>query len=310
MARRFYTILVIPDVSSKLRRITIPSYGLRVLAGVVITTAVLAIFLSYSYIQMGSRVSELGSLRREAHDQRIQIRIFAKNLQLLQNQMTRLQRLDKKLRVMTALGVPEKTKDGQNLGMGGPEGKEDVGGLLGNLDESQSDILKRVQVRLRDLQQEAVEQEISFQQLDEYLKRQKYLLASTPSIWPTRGVVTSGFGYRISPFTGQRELHEGIDISASEGSPIVAPAAGVVVGKERDVSYGKMIEIDHGHGIVTLYAHTSRDFVKVGQRVKRGELIATVGSTGSATGPHLHYEVHVNGVPVNPMTYIIDPGSS
>lgn len=310
MARRFYTILVIPDVSGKLRRITIPSLWFRAIMAVSVSLVLVAGYLTYGYFQMGLKVEEFENLRKETREQRAQIRVFAKNLQMFEGQMVRLQRLDKKLRVMTALGMPEKGNENQTLGVGGQEGKEEIDGLLGDLDKNQSEILKRVQVRLRDLRREAVRQEVSFQQIDEFIHGQKNLLAFTPSIWPTRGFISSGFGYRISPFTGKREMHEGIDISTREGSPIVAPAAGVVIRQGRDVSLGKMIEIDHGHGITTLYAHTSRDFVKVGQKVKRGDLIATVGSTGRATGPHLHYEVHVNGVPVNPMRYIVEESRS
>lgn len=305
MARRFYTILVIPDVSSKLRRISIPTNWVHGIVGISSVVFLVTIFLIYSYVQMGVRVIELNSLRKEAREQRAQIRSFAKSFQVLEAQMTRLERLDKKLRLMTALGAPDKGKGNSTLGVGGPEGKE-VEGLLGDLDKNQNEILKRIQVGLLDLQRLAVRQELSFNQIDEFLKGQKHLLASTPSIWPTRGLVSSGFGYRTSPFTGERQMHEGLDISSVEGSQVLVTADGVVVRDDRDVTLGKNIEIDHGNGVTTRYAHNSRVLVRLGQKVKRGDPIATVGSTGKSTGPHLHYEVRVNGIPVNPKDYIVE----
>ena len=147
---------------------------------------------------------------------------------------------------------------------------------------------------------------ISFQELDEFFKSQKSLLSATPSIWPARGWVTSKFGYRKSPFTGLREKHGGWDIAARSGSSIRATADGVVVVSGREYGYGNMLEIDHGYGIMTRYGHNSKHLAKVGDRVKRGQVIALVGNTGRSTGPHLHYEVLLNGFPINPKNYILD----
>jgi murein DD-endopeptidase MepM/ murein hydrolase activator NlpD len=132
------------------------------------------------------------------------------------------------------------------------------------------------------------------------------MLASTPSIWPVRGWVTSGFGKRLSPFTGRKNLHTGIDIATRHGTVVVAPADGVVTRVTTKYDMGKLVEIDHGYGILTRYGHNSEILVRPGQRVRRGQPIARVGNTGRSTGPHLHYEVRLNGVPVNPMRYIVD----
>jgi murein DD-endopeptidase MepM/ murein hydrolase activator NlpD len=130
--------------------------------------------------------------------------------------------------------------------------------------------------------------------------------ASVPSIMPTAGWLTSQFSRaRVHPLLHTTRPHEGIDVSAPMGAPIVAPASGVVTLVTRENGYGNMLEIDHGNGIVTRYAHCSRIDVRPGQRVTRGQRIAAVGSTGLATGPHLHYELHINGKVVNPMTYVL-----
>ena len=142
--------------------------------------------------------------------------------------------------------------------------------------------------------------------LFEKMASQRDLLQATPSIRPAGGGwVSSGFGYRIDPFTGRRRMHKGLDFAAMIGTPVYAPAAGVVSYAGREGGYGKIVSIDHGYGIVTRYAHNSRLFVKTGERIKRWQKISEIGSTGRSSGPHLHYEVRVNGVPVDPENYIL-----
>ena len=130
--------------------------------------------------------------------------------------------------------------------------------------------------------------------------------ASVPSIMPTAGWLTSQFSRaRVHPLLHVSRPHEGIDVSAPMGAPIVAPASGTVTKVGRENGYGNVLEIDHGNGIVTRYAHCSRINVRQGQRVTRGQTIAAVGNTGLATGPHLHYELHIHGKVVDPLTYVL-----
>ena len=132
-----------------------------------------------------------------------------------------------------------------------------------------------------------------------------------PTLYPVvDGWFSSNFGYRIDPFTGQSSMHEGIDFPAESGTPIVAAASGKVVVSEWHPAYGKMLEIDHGNGLVSRYAHTSSVVVKEGDLVVRGQRVATVGSTGRSTGPHLHFEVRLNGVPQNPARFLQSPNLS
>jgi len=127
-----------------------------------------------------------------------------------------------------------------------------------------------------------------------------------PSIMPTKGWLTSAFAReRVHPILHLARPHEGIDVSAPMGAEIEAPAAGVVTDVRWEEGYGNMLTMDHGFGLVTRFAHCSKILVVRGQRVKRGQRIALVGSTGLSTGPHLHYEVWVNGRPVNPMKYVM-----
>lgn len=145
----------------------------------------------------------------------------------------------------------------------------------------------------------------SLLEIDRAVARQQERLKCLPSIWPVQGWVTSGFGYRPDPFTGKREMHQGMDIIAPRGTPIVAPADGKVVYAGWKSGFGRTVEIDHGWGVTTFYGHCNSLRVSGGKRVKRGEVIATVGSSGHATGNHLHYGVKLNGNWVNPADYIL-----
>lgn len=120
----------------------------------------------------------------------------------------------------------------------------------------------------------------------------------------TEGFRSSGYGMRTDPFTGEMSMHAGVDFAAPTGTPILAAAGGVVVTAEFNPAYGNEVEIDHGKGLSTVYAHTSRILVKIGDFVRKGQKIAEVGTTGRSTGPHLHFEVHVNGIPQNPAKYL------
>lgn len=171
------------------------------------------------------------------------------------------------------------------------EGQRDYGSLAIRIDQAVNETAIREQGIL---------------ELWENLSERQSLLLATPSLRPVRGWFTSKFGYRISPFTGRPMMHAGLDIAASPGSPIYAPADGVVSFAGYDPGYGKLVSVDHGYGVITRYGHTSQIFVEVGQKVKRHDVIALVGSTGRSTGPHLHYEVRVNNVPVDPQNYVLD----
>jgi murein DD-endopeptidase MepM/ murein hydrolase activator NlpD len=140
----------------------------------------------------------------------------------------------------------------------------------------------------------------------ESLSERHSLLNSTPNIRPAKGWFTSRFGYRVSPFTGRSALHAGLDVAAAPGSPVYATADGVVTFAGYDEGFGKLVTIDHGYGVSTRYGHNSQIYVQVGQKLSRWDVIASVGNTGRSTGPHLHYEVRVNGIPRDPALYILD----
>lgn len=184
---------------------------------------------------------------------------------------------------------------------------------IGPIAPEHFDILKKtepvffseLQPKVEDLQDRASTLRLKIQELSKLQEDKLIYMASTPSVWPTKGWVTSDFGVRRSPFTLARDFHDGIDIAAQWGTPVMASADGVVTFAGYRGGLGKAVIIDHGFGITSYYGHTSELLVHEGQKVMRGMQVARVGSTGHSTGPHLHYEIHVDGVPVDPMKYIV-----
>lgn len=163
-----------------------------------------------------------------------------------------------------------------------------------------------LEVRIVDSSRSSQVVELELNKLWDDLSERRDLLDHTPSILPANGWFSSQFGYRNDPFTGRVILHKGLDIAGPVGTSVFAPAAGVVSYVGYESGYGKIVSIDHGFGVVTRFAHNSKVFVKLGQKVKRREKISAIGSTGRSTGPHLHYEVRVNGIPVDPKNYVLD----
>jgi len=150
------------------------------------------------------------------------------------------------------------------------------------------------------------EVELHIHELDQHLLDKDSFLRSTPTLMPALGHLTSGYGPRMSPYAGRIKMHEGLDVGAPIGTPIVAPADGVVTFSGPKPGFGNFVQIDHGYGVETIFGHASTLSVKKGQKVARGDKIATVGNTGYSTGPHVHYEVRVNGTPVDPLYYVLN----
>ncbi|MEZ4744132.1 MAG: M23 family metallopeptidase [Bdellovibrionota bacterium] len=161
-------------------------------------------------------------------------------------------------------------------------------------------IFRPVLTRLSQVGDESNRQALELKKLLSTLGQKKSLLSSIPSANPVNGWITSKFGKRISPFTGKSTMHRGLDVASNIGTAILAPANGVVIFSGRKAGFGNFIMIAHGYGIVTRYGHNAQNMVQVGQKIKRGEQIGTVGMSGRTTGPHLHYEIWVNGRPVDP----------
>ena len=229
------------------------------------------------------------TLAKENQSLRQELDVVKTQLDTLSQKLQELAILDVQIRVAANLELVP--KDLRDLGYGGSSENE--------LSASVDNMIERAKM-----------QEQSFKQLKGYLEQQSSVFTHTPSIWPVSGWLSSGFGYRKSPFSGKSEFHEGLDIVAPAGTPIRVTADGVVRDAGYKSGWGRVVEIDHGFGFVTFYGHCQSIKCNDGQRVKRGDIIATVGRTGSATGNHLHYGIKVAGSWANPFNYLLTETTS
>jgi len=294
------TIVLVPEDSAKVTQFRFPRIFLVFLALIFLTGTASLIWIIRDYHTVKVQMPKLAMLEKKNEGQKKQLTLLSERINGISEKMDELKNFDNKLKVMANIDGGE--TQGQFIGVGGsdPGPKPSDESVSQNL----KDLVRVMHQSLDDLNQEIVVEKNVKIELYQFLENQKNLLASTPSIWPTNGWLSSRFGYRISPFTSGREFHKGMDISTRSKTPVMAPSDGIVVRAGRNGGFGKMITIQHGYGLVTKYAHLHKILVKKGQTVRRGDKIGLVGNTGRSTGPHLHYEVHLNGVPVNPARYI------
>lgn len=287
------------------RRINLHLKFVFLLIGAAIFIGLLAFFIYNITVFTSHKVDQnrLKQLNAENKIVRQEIDRIELEISDLNNLIDSLEIYDKKLRTFASLEPID--DDIRNMGVGGHANHYDSSGLL---TEVRNDLVDLSQT-LDNLLARSKLQKESFNELLIYLEEKRYLRNHTPSIIPVQGWFISGFGYRIDPFTGQVKMHEGLDIAAPPGTPIIAPADGIVKFVGKNGGFGLTLKIDHGFGYSTLYAHCQRIKVTVNTRVKRGDFIAYVGNTGKSTGPHLHYEVHISQVPVDPINYILTSSS-
>ena len=293
MADEYYTLILIPDARSASRKIRLPRRLVRRGMWVAAVAALAALGTFAHYVWLNGQVAEVEALRLENAALSGEVHEYRVTLGSVEGQIARLRRTVTKLGVVS--GVEQALPGDGGVGGLGGAAWADV------LPPSQDPefVRKSLSRSLSDLNARST-------RIEAFYADQTELLASTPSIWPVRGYLSSGFGRRNDPFTGQRSSHPGIDISAPRGSEIRAPADGVVVSAGRRPAYGNAIVIDHGFDVVTRYGHLQRFNVRPGQRVRRGDVIGFVGNTGRSSAPHLHYEVWVRDKLQNPIDYILE----
>lgn len=273
-------------------------------AGVaLIVMLISSISLVYSLRQTKLQLASYHGLLTENRQQQEHILFLAKQTHQLQEQLNGIQELDNSIRTMMKLET-SKANVPVTLAVAQTRSIADTRVSLANRSMSLAATILRTQQNIEQIKESIPETEDSLKDLERKVQLQRAKDAATPSLWPTSGGITSYFGYRRSPFGNSREFHSGIDIGAGHGTPVYATAGGVVRMAGYNGGYGNVIFIDHGFGMSTVYAHLNRMNVKVGQQVAKGQLIGQVGSTGRTTGPHLHYEVRVGGVAVDPTKYL------
>lgn len=247
--------------------------------------------------------TKITSQNNEIQSQRRQIQNFAGEINVLKKQVENLCTFEDKVRLIA--DIQQTSDSGGLFGIGGIPANdldEDM-----PLDEKHNHLMREMHEQVDQTNFAASKQTQDFEELIKLLEKKKNILACTPSIKPTDdGWITSRFGYRKSPFTGRKEFHSGLDISNKSGKKVIATANGKVSYTGRKHLIGNLLIIDHGYGKVTKYGHLKEILVKKGQKVKRGDNIGLVGNSGRSTGPHLHYEIQINGTPVNPLKYILN----
>lgn len=265
-------------------RISIPVYSLYLVAGLLLALVVGGGLAARAILLHNTDFGRLERLTVENYELKSRVVRYHAAMDTFRTFLAATEEMDNRLRA--AAGLYLIPPDLRQVGVGGRP--------LPGEQASVDDLLRRTRF-----------QETSLAEIEDVLGAQTDRLARIPSIWPVQGWVTSRFGYRRDPFTGRRTMHDGVDIVAPYGTRIVAAADGKVVDTGWRSNWGRVVEIDHGNGLRTFYAHCQSVAVSVGDSVRRGQHIARLGSTGRATGPHLHYGVKRRGVWVNPENYII-----
>ena len=313
---RQYTIVIIPDSKFGSKKYTV-SYG---------AVFVLKIFALIMLIGLGYGAADYVHMRnlRSAYLQALQddralkgeARILMSNLDEVRSSLRKVKDYSAKLSDMISFQTNSLTKKAgltsitaspstDNLYQAALSQLDNKSSVPGNVDLDRL-VFKPVFARLDSISLAGQRGVFELQQIISRLSQQKTLLASIPSMTPVDGWITSGFGERSSPFTGEPAVHRGIDVAAPSGTPIYAPADGVVVFSGVRNGFGNFVLIAHGYGVVTGYGHNAQNLVSPGQVIHRGDQIATVGKSGRSTGPHLHYEVSINGRTVDPMKFILN----
>ena len=301
-----YRIFYVPPGTSEVKQVEVRTRLLGILVSLVALILVGTVFTTWIAVQSSHREAgyqaEIHRLQEENQAQQFHVQKFAEQVGDLNRKMERLQNFHAKLKILANLDLQEHPET--SMATGGPQPNEPD--LNVYLEKNLKQQIQRIHWELEELQMQARIQEQNAHRVENFFDAQRSLLAATPTIWPVRGWITSAFGHRISPFTGTLQMHEGIDIGARSGTPVKAPADGVVIYAGWKSEFGKLVNLDHGYGFRTRYGHLSKVYVKNGQRVKRGTIVGTVGNTGKSTGPHLHYEVKLNNLPVNPKKYLLN----
>jgi murein DD-endopeptidase MepM/ murein hydrolase activator NlpD len=288
MGKRHHTVIFVPHARARLRKWRVTDTQIRVTIAVALLLSLASAFIAWQYFTSEVDVDRLAQLRQENEDLRRVNESFETNIRDLQTKLADFE--DRTLQLAIIAGL-DPSLSGNEAGVGGETllavsrgDRLDLGALetrTGQLDEALDQVETRLEERLR-------------------------WISATPAIAPAKGILTSGFGMRRDPMSGIRAFHQGLDIAASPGQEVRAAADGIVVRAGRMGSLGKAVYLAHGFGITTRYGHMAELSVEPGQKVERGDVVGRVGSTGRSTGYHLHYEVWIDGSPVDPLAYIFD----
>ena len=295
MAKSCYTFIIVPNASSRLRKLKLPTRLLHALAIVGAISFFIVVGLGFSYVKMAFKAADYDKLQVENTSLKIQ----KKNLEVatvkLGEKLVNIENLFEKIQNLV---------ENDNLTKRGKLNVPAVGGS--KVDYPTAELLGSGNLKngVELLKDRTAEMETQLTLLEQVAEKKATIRRFTPTIWPVKGNITSHYGNRADPFNGEAELHLGLDISALFGTQVHSPADGKIIYAQRKAAYGNLIIIDHGNGLTTRLGHLSRFNVKVGQRVRKNDVVGYVGTSGRSTAPHLHYEVRLNDRPVNPRNYL------
>ena len=294
MKEKFVSIIIIPHKRGKHRTYSVSAHKFKIASGIAAAVFILlSLFLVDYFTMRGTRV-KYKDLKADYARKNETLDKYRNSINDLNGKIDKFENYREKLNVIAGLKSEEVMQVAPGVGGGS---RQDLGGVNPNSDLGQ---LQNMKIQAGGLEQ-------NFKLLTSHFSDQALELAQTPSIAPTQGYWSSPYGYRTDPFTGKRTFHSGVDIATQSGNPVLATADGVIIKISSDKIGGKTVKISHTKtGYSTVYCHLSKILVRQGQRVKRGDAIGLVGSTGRARGPHVHYEVHLNGKALNPWYYILD----
>lgn len=298
MFKKKLTFMLIPSSTGVSRQISIPVAAIYLSVSLIVVLLIGSFFLSSQYFSDRVSEKELDQLRSENKSLEEKYEQIRWSLAEAESRFEEL--ADQEVRIRSLFGLPEIDDGARELGVGGP-----IPVSLSEMTELEKAAYSS-EVEVDRLLRFAEFELSNFKNVEESLLKIRKRLDHTPSIWPTNGWRSRGYGMRHDPFTGYKQMHRGIDVASRAGTAIIASADGVIEKITRSTGLGKLIVINHGYGYKTRYGHLSEYKVKRGQRVKRGDLIGLMGSTGYSTGPHLHYEVIKNGKFMDPNKFILN----
>jgi len=308
---KYFTVLVLSNAESKVKKIKIPYNVLRftfVIVGIILAAAITLV--SNAYItrhQLENKIVELERIKEKINYKEVEVanlqeksnEITAKT-KILENYLGQVEDLDKMVRDITGKGGFQEQVALYSNDLNANVDLVDDPNEIFYYDFADSENLDNINAILDDLMAKVPDMSVKLTEDKKHMEDHIYMLDHTPSIWPTTGIVSSGFNER----RGKSGTHGGLDIAANVGTPVKAAASGVIIFAARNQGFGNEIIIYHGFGFTTVYGHLNKINVAVGQEVKKGDLIGETGNTGYSTGPHLHFEVIQNNIKEDPMDFL------
>lgn len=307
MKEKTYSIIIVSDAISTNKEFVVSSKLIRNSILAFLVLMIIFGFMIFDYLTISFDKEKMKSLETDNIQKEETIEKLSSKIKDIDKKLARMSEYTQRILVAVGLTSPNALKE---VGSGGPE---QIGNISNDIEMSGDSLDLSADTPKTDLVEqvnkageisERIEKSLKFVQ--DHINDQKIRLAHTPSLWPTRGYLTDAYGHRRNPITGKKQFHYGQDISTQLGNPVIATADGYILIAEYQGVLGNLIHIDHGFGYQTRYGHLSKYNVKEGDRVKRGQVIGYVGSTGRSTAPHLHYEVIYQGKRINPLHFVLD----